>query len=103
MTEASPSIDSGLSFRPRPKTIDFESVVADFPRSDHGANTFAPPPYSVNQRGTESIYAARYASIAWRKDIEDAAQLAGTPIHEARAHADDTCFMLAVLDKVWEV
>lgn len=50
-----------------------------------------------------SLWAAKKASSVWRAAIEKEAKRSNKSFDEARAPADDTCFALAVFDKMWEL
>lgn len=79
------------------KTSLYQDIL--FPRSDYRNALIAPPPYRPGDYLNECLFAARQASRAWRTAIENDSESA----HKAPGHVNDTCFALAVFDKVYEL
>lgn len=84
------------------------TLSPDFPRTDYkqgGCLAFAygGAPFGPEQTYLECTWAGRAASWAWRERIEKEAERAGRPASEVKVAVEDTCFALAVFDKVWEM
>lgn len=79
-------------------------LTSEFPRRDYhlSVGCFGFPPYGPGQGKREVVWAARRASLSWCSLMLEEAERTGIPEDEIRVAVDDTCFALAVFDKVWE-
>jgi len=79
-------------------------LCGEFPRTEWlDAGDFGIPPYGPGEDAYEVAWAACEASRSWARVKAGSVSAAGSVQVQGGDYIDRTCFMLAVLDKAFEV